>query len=71
MLVYAKRKEKIMPIIKWVVFRYKWTLFNVIRNFAVMKRLKDYWKKYNSFFVDIWQYLIIIVLFALAAIFFL
>jgi len=60
-----------MPIIKWAVCRCKWALFNVIRNFTKMRKLKDYWKKYNSFFVDIWQYLIIIILFALAAIFFL
>lgn len=36
-----------------------------------MNELKDFWKKYAPFFVDIWQYLTIIVLFILGAIIFL
>jgi hypothetical protein len=31
--------------------------------------MKDTWKKYAPYFVDIWQYLVIIVIMALAAIF--
>jgi len=30
---------------------------------------KENWKKYSPYFVDIWQYLVIIVIIALAAIF--
>lgn len=31
--------------------------------------LKESWKKYSPYFVDIWQYLAIIVIIAVAAIF--
>jgi len=31
--------------------------------------LKEMYKKYSTYFVDIWQYLIIIIIFIIAAIF--
>jgi len=31
--------------------------------------MKDFWKNYKGYFVDIWQYLIIIIIMILAAIF--
>jgi len=34
-----------------------------------MSSLKETWKKYSPYFVDIWQYLIIIVIMIVAAIF--
>lgn len=39
--------------------------------FVPMKKLKETYKKYFPYFVDVWQYLLIIVLFIIAAIFFL
>ena len=36
-----------------------------------MKELKDFWKKYYPYFLDIWQYIAIIVLFIIGAIIFL
>jgi len=36
------------------------------RNTA-MKELKEFWNTYSRYFVDIWQYLIIIVIFIIAA----
>ncbi len=36
-----------------------------------MKELKEFWKTYSKYFVDIWQYLLIIVLFIIGAIIFL
>lgn len=36
-----------------------------------MKELKEFWKAYSNYFVDIWQYLLIIVLFIIGAIIFL
>ncbi len=36
-----------------------------------MKKLKDFWGKYSSYFVDVWQYLIILVIMILALIFWL
>ncbi len=30
--------------------------------------LKGFWKKYSPYFIDIWQYLIIIVIFIIAGI---
>jgi len=34
-----------------------------------MKRLKQIWKDFSPYFVDVWQYLLIIVIFILAVIF--
>lgn len=34
-----------------------------------MKELKEFWKQYSRYFVDIWQYLIIIVIFLVAMLF--
>lgn len=34
-----------------------------------MKELKEFWKGYSRYFVDVWQYLIIIVIFIIAALF--
>lgn len=34
-----------------------------------MIAMKETWKKFYPYFVDIWQYLVIIVIMALAAIF--
>jgi hypothetical protein len=34
-----------------------------------MSRLKNLYKRYFPYFVDVWQYLLIIVIFILAAIF--
>lgn len=31
--------------------------------------LKEKWKKYSPYFVDIWQYLVIILVFIIAALF--
>lgn len=36
-----------------------------------MKELREFWKAYSKYFVDIWQYLLIIVLFIIGAIIFL
>ena len=36
-----------------------------------MKELKEFWKTYSHYFVDIWQYVVIIVFFIIAAIIFL
>jgi len=33
-----------------------------------MKRLKDLWKTYSPYFTDVWQYLIIMVIFVIAGI---
>jgi hypothetical protein len=33
-----------------------------------MNELKQFWKQYSPYFVDVWQYLIIIVIFIIAAI---
>ena len=32
-----------------------------------MKELKEFWNTYSRYFVDVWQYLIIIVIFIIAA----
>lgn len=34
-----------------------------------MKELREFWKQYSRYFVDIWQYLAIIVIFIIAALF--
>ena len=34
-----------------------------------MKELKEFWKRYSRYFVDVWQYLIIVVIFIIAALF--
>lgn len=34
-----------------------------------MKELKELWQRYSSYFVDVWQYLIIVVIFIIAALF--
>ncbi len=34
-----------------------------------MNRMKEIYKKYSPYFVDIWQYLVIIVMLAVAALF--
>jgi hypothetical protein len=34
-----------------------------------MKQLKEFYDKYGKYFVDIWQYLIIIIIMIFAAIF--
>jgi len=34
-----------------------------------MSKLKDSWKKYAPYFVDVWQYIAIIVIFIIAALF--
>jgi len=36
-----------------------------------MKEFKDLWKAYSKYFVDVWQYLVIIVVFIIGAIIFL
>ncbi len=36
-----------------------------------MKELKDLWKTYSHYFLDFWQYLVIIVVFIIGAIIFL
>jgi len=36
-----------------------------------MSDLKDFWYKYSSYFLDIWQYLAIIILFIIGGIIFL
>ena len=36
-----------------------------------MREFKEFWRTYSKYFVDIWQYLVIIVIFIIAAIFFL
>ncbi len=33
-----------------------------------MNELKDFWKQYSPYFVDVWQYLIIVIIFIVAAI---
>lgn len=33
-----------------------------------MKKFKDFWKEYAVYFTDIWQYLIIVVIFVIAGI---
>jgi len=33
-----------------------------------MKKLKAFWGKYSVYFTDVWQYLIIIVIFIIAGI---
>lgn len=32
-----------------------------------MDDLKEFWKRYSPYFVDVWQYLLIIVIFLVAA----
>ncbi len=32
-------------------------------------KIKDFYKKYFPYFVDIWQYVVIILIFAIAALF--
>ena len=32
-----------------------------------MDELKEFWKRYSPYFVDVWQYLLIIVIFLIAA----
>lgn len=34
-----------------------------------MKELKELWRQYSPYFVDVWQYLAIIVIFIIAALF--
>jgi len=34
-----------------------------------MSKLKESWKKYSPYFVDVWQYIAIIFIFIIAAIF--
>ncbi len=34
-----------------------------------MKKIKETWQKLKPYFVDVWQYLLIIILFIIAAIF--
>lgn len=36
-----------------------------------MKEFKDLWKAYSKYFVDVWQYLVVIVVFIIGAIIFL
>lgn len=36
-----------------------------------MNELKEFWKTYSKYFVDVWQYIVIIVFFIIAAIIFL
>lgn len=36
-----------------------------------VKELKEFWKQYSPYFVDIWQYLLIIVIFIIASLVFL
>ena len=36
-----------------------------------MKELKAFWKQYSPYFTDIWQYLVIILVFIIGAIIFL
>lgn len=36
-----------------------------------MNELKQFWKDYGRYFVDIWQYLLIILMFIIAALVFL
>lgn len=36
-----------------------------------MKELKDLWRKWSPYFLDVWQYLVIIVVFIIAAMIFL
>tara|TARA_B110000459_G_C16576045_1_gene478798 strand:- start:1527 stop:1637 length:111 start_codon:yes stop_codon:yes gene_type:complete len=36
-----------------------------------MSEFKDFWNKYSPYFVDVWQYLAIIILFIIGAIIFL
>jgi hypothetical protein len=36
-----------------------------------MKQIKEFWKTYGPYFLDIWQYLLIIVLFTVLAVIFL
>jgi len=35
------------------------------------RQMKDKWRQYSPYFVDIWQYVVLIVLFLLAALFYL
>ena len=36
----------------------------------IMRQLKDFYSKYAPYFIDFWQYLIIIIIFILALLFF-
>lgn len=36
-----------------------------------MKELKEFWDTYSRYFLDVWQYLVIIVFFIAAAVIFL
>ena len=36
-----------------------------------MKKINDLWKAYSHYFLDFWQYLVIVVLFIVAALIFL
>ena len=40
---------------------------SVCRSFAAMDELKEFWRTYSPYFVDVWQYLVIIVIFIIAA----
>lgn len=40
-------------------------------NTAGMKELKEFWDTYSRYFLDVWQYLVIIVFFIAAAVIFL
>ena len=33
----------------------------------MMKAIKEFWQAYSPYFVDVWQYLVIIVIFVIAA----
>lgn len=37
--------------------------------FAAMRELKELWRQYSPYFIDVWQYLVIIVIFIIAALF--
>lgn len=34
-----------------------------------MRELKELWRQYSPYFIDVWQYLVIIVIFIIAALF--
>lgn len=44
------------------------TLKHPIRSRIPMKEIKDFWKQYSPYFLDIWQYLVILLVVIIASI---